>query len=59
MWTYFILSAENYFVWVLNSLKSFCLSSEQGFTITEMLNFFININSIIIKILIVSFNWQL
>ena len=56
MWTYFILSAENYFVWVLNSLKSFCLSSEQGFTITEMLNFFININSIIIKILIVSFN---
>ena len=56
MWTYFILSAENYFILVLNSLKPFCLSSEQGFTITEMLNFFINISSIIIKILVVSFN---
>ena len=56
MWTYFILSAENYFVLVLNSLKPFCLSSEPGFTVTETLNFFINISSIIIKILIVSFN---
>ena len=32
MWTCFVLSAENYFVLVLNSLKPFCLSSEQGLT---------------------------
>ena len=31
MWTYFVLRAYNYFVLVLNSLKQFCLSSEQGF----------------------------
>ena len=31
MWTYFVLRAYNYFVLVLNSLKTFCLSSEQGF----------------------------
>ena len=30
MWTCSILRAYNYFVLVLNSLKPFCLSSEQG-----------------------------
>ena len=30
MSTYFVLRASNYFVLVLNSLKPFCLSSEQG-----------------------------
>ena len=33
MWKYFVLRAQNYFVLVLNSLKPFCLSSEQGLNI--------------------------
>ena len=37
MWTYFVLRVKNYFVLVLNSLKPFWLSSEQGFKETNWL----------------------
>ena len=36
MWTYFVLRAYDYFFVVLNSLKPFCLSSEQGLAVIEV-----------------------